>query len=79
MRQGWLGREDSFTATRKLDLYQRIFLDWSSVLKPSEIVVVGWLISNTVWRGRRSGSYSLTQLTNGIPKRDGTGVWARGC
>lgn len=56
----------------------RLALEWTSYLDCYEVTLLQWLMANTLGRGRPGGNYSLDQMTDGIPKADGSGMWCNG-
>ncbi|ACL60241.1 hypothetical protein [Methylobacterium nodulans] len=71
-------RLHEFTRSEKNEIQARLFTEWAAHLSTAETTLIGWLLANTVARGHRSGTYSLNQLINGVPKRDGSGMWTAG-
>ncbi|WP_210245974.1 hypothetical protein, partial [Methylobacterium sp. WL19] len=62
----------------QMDAARRLTLDWCQHLTPAEFLLVSWIMGNTVFRGWRSGVYSLPQICNGVPNRETGGMWAKG-
>lgn len=71
-------RLHEFTLPQKLQAFTTLMTEWAPHLSASEVVFIGWLLANTVNRGKRSGAYSLPQLVNGVPNHRDGGMWTAG-
>ena len=77
MGQSALNNNEQSSLLEKKSAYDLLYREWLPHLTHPEIILLGWLISNIVSRGRVVGIYSLKQLVNGVPKKDG-GQWTTG-
>jgi hypothetical protein len=68
----------SISATQKLNAFGTLFCVWREHLTESETMLLGWLIANTINRGKTHGFYYTDQILNGIDKDDGSGRWTGG-
>lgn len=71
-------RPHELPLSQKLEVFTRIATVWAAHLTPNEVCLVLWIAANTIGRGKRSGCYSLPQLVNGVPRKDGSGKWTDG-
>ncbi|WP_342154596.1 hypothetical protein [Methylorubrum sp. SB2] len=71
-------RLHEFTLPEKQQAFVTLMTVWAPHMSASEVVFIGWLLANTVSRGKRSGAYSLPQLINGVPNHRDGGMWTAG-
>lgn len=71
-------RPEIFTPGQRRQALIKLMTVWAPYLSASEVVLVGWLLANTVCRDRPFGFYSLPQLVNGVPNHRDGGMWTAG-
>jgi hypothetical protein len=71
-------RLHEFSLPKKVEAFKRLGTVWAAHLSTYELTLVAWLMSNTLCRGKRSGTYSYPQLMGGVPNHREGGMWTGG-